>query len=88
MHTIGRGLQIAWREFWRTFTYRGSRGGSVLLALSALFLSFALSDFFAQPQYEGQFVGSFLFTFVVVMIYVTIATAFRRARSARLKRDQ
>ena len=77
-----------WREIKRTFTYGGSRRGDIVFGLSAFFFYKAVSGFFAQPSYEGQFVSSFFFAAGAVLVYVVVLTSLLRARAARRKRKQ
>jgi len=88
IQAIRRGPRIVWREIKLTFWYGGSRRGDIVFGLSTLFFYKAVSEFFAQPSYEGQFVSSFFFTAGAVLAYVVVVTSLLRARAARRKRKQ
>lgn len=81
-----RRLSIGWREIRLTVNYEGSRREQILFWISVIFVPDAVSDFFARPQYEGQFVSSFAFFTIVLLTYVAVLTSLLRARAAWRKR--
>lgn len=84
---IWGGLRIGSREIRLTANYEGSRREQVLFWISVIFVPDAVSDFFARPQYDGQFVSSFAFHVIVLLMYIAVLTLLLRARAAWLERS-
>lgn len=88
MHEIVRAARIVWRAARLALRYRGSGRSDLLLGISAVILTRAVSDFFDRPRYEGEFVSSIVFTGIVLTAYIIVVNTLRHARAAGRERRQ